>query len=95
MHKRRELEPGQFWLVNWLTVVEALDEAKSSIHWKFSTPDDLTVTKVVLDTARVPNGVNAFRLARVSDWIIFSEQLARAFQGAGVKGCYLKQVDLA
>ncbi|MBK8252065.1 MAG: hypothetical protein IPK82_05290 [Polyangiaceae bacterium] len=90
---------GSRTVLNALRIVNCVDESRSEFT-KWTLKDhraDLagqyrSITKLVLDTARIPNDAHIFRLWGFRVVLIVSEKLREAMQRVGCKGAVFQDV---
>lgn len=92
-HKGR-IASEDYFLINPLQIVDAIDLDKSDIKWNNIRSDLISsVRKLVIDENRVPVNSKMFRLRYLPRRVILHEDLASAIDSAGFIGITFVPVD--
>ena len=102
VHRRKALPWGPYWVANWTRKVDCWNlEAGARLaaedfkryNGRQPVPDDKLQPMLVIDSARVPEGIEAF-LVHDSNILIISGRLKRAIQRAGMTGWSFDRVPI-
>ena len=84
---RGKLASADHGIVNPLGFVDCIDVGASSCEQDPLQKDQFgSITKLVLDPARVPAGPRVFRLQRAPNLFAVTAELAERLRGAGLRG---------
>ncbi len=75
---------GEYWVANWLNLVDCFDEARSECLRDDATNEILSVMTLVIDETRVPENVVVFRCARASWKLVVRPVVKRALVKAKI-----------
>ncbi len=76
---------GEYWVANWLNLVDCFDEARSDCLRDDSTNQILSVMTLVIDESRVPENVLVFRCARATWKLVIRPVVKRALIKARIR----------
>jgi hypothetical protein len=92
-HKKR-VHSQDYWIINPIGSVDCVNRASSEIKYSSSDPEKIvSVRKYVLDSAKLANAGDLFRVPESLSRYFISERLAKAFQEQAFTNVFLFDVD--
>jgi hypothetical protein len=92
-HKKR-VHSQDYWIVNPIGAADCVNRAASEIKYSSSNPEKIvSVKKYVLDSAKVTDAGDLFRVPEDKSRYFISERLAKTFQEGAFTNVFLFEVD--
>lgn len=76
---------GEYWVANWLNLVDCFDEARSECFRDQKTGRICSVMTLVIDESKVPENVSVFRCARATWKLVVRPVVKRALIEAKIR----------